>query len=166
MITLIDVIYRLKKVIRFEPKAVPKVLITNVFFTILAGRIIDLILNLTAPGIVSSSEVPTPELTKLIMEFNLWNLWVVGFEDLIFVLPLFVFTSYRLLLPAMVTLSVLFCLGHQYQGISAMMAKITFVPVIYLMAKKHGILTTAVSHIAQDLIAILILRYAFTQLGI
>ena len=106
---------------------------------------------------------PTPDKAELlagmkeVLDLPTWRLWLAGFEDAIFVLPLFMLRE-KWRPTFMVFMAVAFATAHSYQGFVPAAAKLVFVPVVYLMAKRWGILTTMIAHSLQDVLAVALLR--------
>ena len=99
---------------------------------------------------------------KEILDQPTWRIALAGFEDAVFVLPVFMLSERSR--PFFLTfLAIAFASAHSYQGFGPAAAKVFFVPVVYLMAKRWGILTTMIAHSVQDLLAISLLRHVLSQ---
>lgn len=125
-------------------------LIISMVTTLLAGAVIGLFVERKPEDLGS---------LKQFLDINPLLVLLAGLEDFVFVLPIFLFRG-RMVLPVMVISGILFTLGHSYQGDAAMLPKLVTVPVVYLLARKYGILSTALAHGINDVIAVyLIQRY-------
>jgi membrane protease YdiL (CAAX protease family) len=139
--------YKLKPVCRLSFKGVVVSYIVSLVSILLMGRLVYCFVE---------PSVSTDAFSGL-MKINPLILLYAGVEDFIFVLPLFLLPK-RYELAGLVISSVLFTLGHSYQD-TAMYGKIASIPVSYLLARRYGIFSTALSHGINDVIAVFLLQH-------
>lgn len=140
---------RLKPVRKFSIKGVFVCYILSIMSMILMYYLSTLFLKDTATDI-------SPEILKI---NPLW-VFLAGYEDFVYVLPVFLLNK-RWRLIGLVTSTVLFALSHSYQGDIGVLTKVAWVPIVYLIAGRYGIYSTAVSHGIHDVIAVALLQYLY-----
>lgn len=86
-------------------------------------------------------------------EFTYTQATLAGLEDAAFVLPLTLVPPV-VKAPLLVVSSILFVLGHKYQGSQGMYSKVLYIPIAYLFASKYGIFTTMLPHALTDVAAL------------
>ncbi len=82
-----------------------------------------------------------------------WRIIASGLEDALFVLPAFIIPKSKWRLAFLAYSTVVFCIGHEYQGFYYAAAKAPFVIISYALAERYGILTTIMAHSLNDVLA-------------
>lgn len=129
--------------VRFEPKAFGSFLVTMALITVLR------VFHVTITGL-------RPMNLDL---FNLPSLFLVFWEDMLFVFPsllLYHLTKNKYLVaPVAVVSSLLFSIGHIYQSVEWALILLAYVPAMLYFAKKHGLGTVMVCHVTYDVLTYL-----------
>ncbi len=145
--------YRIKPVCKFSLKGVLVSYLVSLAALLVFGSI--------AVEVVDSGSTFDTERMEAFRTMNPFLLFVAGIEDFIFVLPIFLLPA-RYQLIGLVLSSTLFTLGHSYQG-EAMYAKLVTVPIVFLLARKYGIFSTAFAHGLNDVIAVALMQYLYKK---
>lgn len=109
-------------------------------------------------GLINQLPQLSPE-----QNMNKWTMGLVFWEDFFFAVPIYFMMKYMktkwLRVTLIMALSILFGLGHMYEGWSACFV-LAFMPyfVTYNYGKKYGFGTTMLCHILYDMSTIMIIR--------
>ena len=109
-------------------------------------------------GIIKSIPQAPPEITG-----QMWTLGLVFWEDFFFAVPIYFMMKYMknkwLRVALIVALSIVFGLGHMYQGWQACVL-LAFMPyfVTYNYGKKFGFGTTMLAHILYDVFTLSLVK--------
>jgi hypothetical protein len=100
--------------------------------------------------------------------FNFLRLFLVFWEDMFFVFPsllLYHLTRNKhLTAPIMIISSIIFSMGHVYQGVDWALILLGYVPMAMYFARRHGLGTVMVCHVTYDVLTYLC--YYLISLGI
>jgi hypothetical protein len=91
-------------------------------------------------------------------------LFFVFWEDMFFVFPsilLYTLTKNKYLVALLILVSsVIFSLGHVYQGIDWALFLLAYVPIMFFVGRKHGLGTVMAGHVTYDVLNYLIIYMA------
>ena len=116
-------------------------------------------------GLIDKLPTLHPQIAK-----SMWTLGMVFWEDMFFAVPLYFIWKYMdrkwLQLGLTVALSVLFGLGHAYQGMQAVVITM-FLPyfVSYHFGKKYGFGTSMCGHVLYDFSTVMAIQMLPTFIG-
>lgn len=134
--------------VRFTPRAYLKFL-AFMFFATIIRFVIFATLN-------DPKDMYVPFFTTLLPPFDLYMVW---WEDVIFVLPSLVLFRKNLsrwfLIPLIMLSSLIFASGHLYQGSTWAIITLFYIPLMLHFAKKYGLATTAACHVTYDVVTYL-----------
>lgn len=103
--------------------------------------------------VLSFTKIGPP--SDLMDHFSFDQFLMVYWEDMFFVFPSLLFGALfpksKLIIPIMLISSLSFAGGHIYQSYTWAAMTIAYVPVMFNIAKKHGLGTVMIGHIAYDM---------------
>ncbi len=134
-----------RAIMRIEFEKVAAFIAFMVMWTIFRVLKLDFLIDI---GVINTIHIPTDTMPK-------WTIGLVFWEDMFFAVPIYFMMKYMkrkwLRNFFIVALSIMFGLGHEYEGPQAMLL-LSFCPffVTYHFGKKYGFGTTMCCHIIYD----------------